>query len=277
MQQIIECLNSGEMILLVGSGVSAELGLPTWPALCEKLRAQVPIGVAGRDEAERLLAKARYSEFMGWMERFVGREALRQLLGEILADTGTIGPISSLLARLPFKQVLTTNFDGTLGRHFEAAGRYVPIVVNTKEGLSSIVLDSTFSMIKLHSDLDHSDTLIVTAEDYDRASQAGEWQYFRDFLLTVFTRNVLIVGYSVTDPDINIVLTHLRQNLARPNSLHAILADAEQKMFDDSRINITSTYTAIRPIKAITPSSTTCFDPWNHSLLRPHGPDPPLN
>ncbi|MEX0613168.1 MAG: hypothetical protein WD229_13695, partial [Pirellulales bacterium] len=123
MERLIEYLNTGETLALVGAGVSRELGIPTWKELCDKLLARIPPQFEKRkDEPVRLLKAEAYDAFTGWISRNVGPEFLYENTREILADAGRTGSVSEFVAKYPFKSVFTTNFDNSLKRHFNAVG-----------------------------------------------------------------------------------------------------------------------------------------------------------
>lgn len=79
-----------------------------------------------------------------------------------------------------------------------------------RDGVSGVVQ-------KLHSDLDHPTELILTSTDYNRLDIEPGGQYYRDGLLRVFTMfDVLIIGHSLNDPDIGLILK-LARSLRDPN------------------------------------------------------------
>jgi hypothetical protein len=229
LDRVLEYLNTGETIALVGAGVSRELDIPTWPELAAALVSLLPTGLGKRrKEAERLLQKERYPELCGWVARNVGEEFLYSSCREILKDTGANGRVSGFLANFPFKSVFTTSFDDSLQRHFRLANRAVPTFLNTSEDLGTVDIDILPCIVKLHSDLDHTDTLVLTDSQYSRVRSASEFEYLRLFLKSYFAnRRFLILGYSISDPDIQLLLEQVAWNLRRKTPIYAIIADAE--------------------------------------------------
>lgn len=229
MDRVLEYINTGETLAFIGAGVSRELGIPTWPELAAELVSRLPAGLGKRrEEADRLNEKGRYAELCGWIARNVNEDFLYSNCKEILHDSGASGKISDFIARFPFKAVFTTNFDDSLHRHFQAAGRAVSTYLNTPEDLASVDIDSLTCLVKLHSDLDHRDTLVLTDSQYSRVRTAGEFEYLRQFVRSYFyTKRFLIVGYSLSDPDIQLLIEQVAQNLRRKTPIYAVVADAQ--------------------------------------------------
>jgi len=229
LDRVLEYLNTGETLAFVGAGVSRELGIPTWAELCHALVSRLPAHLRKRrEEAERLLDKERYPELCEWIARNVSEDFLYSNCKEILRDTGATGRISKFIAKFPFKSVFTTNFDDSLQRHFEAEGKAVSVFLNTQEDLETVDIDAIPCIVKLHSDLDHRDTLVLTESQYSRVRAKGALEYLRQFVRSYFaTKRFLIVGYSLSDPDIQLLLEQVAQNLRRKTPIYAIIADAQ--------------------------------------------------
>lgn len=229
MEKLIEFLNSGETLAFVGSGVAREVGLPTWMELTQGVFERIPENADAktRQGAERLLKQQRYPEFMGWIARNLGEGFLYSACRELLKDTGTVGRVNDFIAKFPFKSVFTTNFDDSLKRHFDRAGRATSTYLNTRQDLEAVDIDSIRCIVKLHSDLDHSASIVLTDSQYAAIRSAGELEFFRQFVKSYLTnRRFLIVGYSVTDPDIQLLLENIALNLRRKTPIYAIIADA---------------------------------------------------
>jgi hypothetical protein len=229
LDRVLEYLNTGETLAFVGAGVSRELGIPTWGELGELLVSRVPPHLGKRrEEAERLLDKKRYPELCQWIAGNVSEDFLYSSCREILKDPGATGRICKFIAKFPFKSVFTTNFDDSLRRHFEAEGKAVAVFLNTQEDLATVDIDTIPCIVKLHSDLDHRDTLVLTESQYSRVRTAGPFEYLREFVRSYFvTKRFLIVGYSLSDPDIQLLLEQVAQNLRRKEPIYAIIADAQ--------------------------------------------------
>jgi hypothetical protein len=136
-------------------------------------------------------------------------------------------PIYEFLTKWPFACYLTTNFDNELqnylnrtGQHYELVGNAVDDLAHLRDGVSHLI-------VKLHGDLEHPERAIITSQDYDRISTSPEWQPFRDKLrqaLEVF--DVVIIGHSITDPDLQLILSTAKHTANPRHPIFMFLANA---------------------------------------------------
>ena len=210
MDRVVEYLNTGETLAFVGAGVSQEIGIPGWERLCSELAGRLTPGERSNPEVAALLNNRRYPEFCGWIERHRGEDFLYEKCREILADTGKTGKVASFIAKLPFKSVFTTNFDDSLKRHFTQVGKAIVTFTNNRTDLESVDIDQVPCIVKIHSDLNNTDTIVLTDSQYSRAKTAYEYQYLREFIKNYLaTKRFLIVGYSLSDPNIQLLFEEI--------------------------------------------------------------------
>ncbi len=105
-------------------------------------------------------------------------------------------PAHHLIASLPFKRIITTNWDELLERALEQAN--TPCIRVVTDAEVPFVKDIT--LIKLHGSLERPESLIITSNDYfDVFARSPEitrlvGSYFA-------TQTILFLGFSLTDPD----------------------------------------------------------------------------
>ncbi|MBA5871826.1 MAG: hypothetical protein GDA68_17810, partial [Nitrospira sp. CR2.1] len=101
------------------------------------------------------------------------------------------------------------------------------IVHNTTADLANLRDGVSHLIVKLHSDLQHPDQVILTSRDYDRIMTSNEGKYFRDKLQQVFEMfDVLIVGHSMSDPDLQLVLATAKHTASPLHPIYMIIANA---------------------------------------------------
>ena len=211
-KNLIRKINTGRCLVLVGSGLSCEIGYPSWHRLAEQSYQQLShSGVPIDDKSYRkYLDNSRYAELFRQIERDLGgnRQALIDLIQPLLIPSKKKkGMLYELIARWPFACYLTTNYDDEISVALASCQQHFTVIQNAPEdfyvwrdGISHIVQ-------KLHSDLDHPSNVVITSEDYRRLQYDPAGQYFRDRLTAVFTMfNILILGHSLSDPDIGHIL-----------------------------------------------------------------------
>jgi hypothetical protein len=158
----------------------------------------------------------------------------------LVPKPGGSDQIYALLADWPFACYLTTNWDDEIEKHLRRIGVYYRTLQNTRDDFSAIRHDASDLIVKLHSDLNHPDDAVITSADYARLF-TPERQYFRDRLRSIFEMfDVFIVGHSLTDPDLRLVLQIAKETASPEHPAFLIAADLtkaeEQELFE--RFNV---------------------------------------
>ena len=217
---LIRIINGGRCLALIGSGPSCEMGYPSWNKLAEVISAKlISDGVAKDPEAyQECLRKHQYAELFRQAEfDSGGRGKLVEMLRALLVP-GQQGPgrTYDILARWPFACYLTTNYDNEIQKHLDRLGVHFGTLQNQLVDFHHIRDGAAGVILKLHSDLDHPAEAIITSKDYKRLSTDTGGAYFQAKLRTIFDMfDVVIVGHSLTDPDIQLVL-QTAQETANP-------------------------------------------------------------
>ncbi len=216
---LIEQIKRGNGVLFIGAGLSKGAGLCDWEELVRPLGETI-----GCPRNTDLLKVAEYYEDVN------GRTAL---LDYIIEHTNTAGrgPTENhrLLAALPIKIWITTNYDDLLEKTLEEAGKPFHKVVRDQH--LPLISADRHTLIKMHGDRQLSDTIIITENDYHT--------YFRKYLLvkaqlTVLAASstLLFVGYSMSDPDFNQIYAEVAFYLQEhQRKAYAILFDADEDEF----------------------------------------------
>jgi len=155
--EIADAVKRGRVILFVGSGVSRNLGLPSWSELIDQISEELGFD----QDVFRLLGDERMlAEYYYLTSGTLG--GLRTLLDQKWHDPGIdIGQseIHKLIVKLQFPIIYTTNYDEWIERAFKHfAAPYTKIssvadLVNVREGVTQIV--------KFHGDLGSDETIVL--------------------------------------------------------------------------------------------------------------------
>jgi hypothetical protein len=191
----------GELVLFMGAGVSQAAGLPSWGGLLEKL--------AGRE----LVADEHFAN-LGPLDQ--ARLIKRRLppgrdLGQVVAEHVRSHHYSlahGLLAALPVREVVTTNYDTLFEAASQAIGR--PAAVLPYDAADS----SQRWLLKLHGCISKPGDIVLTREDYlrydvGRAALAGLVQGL------LITRHMLFVGFSLGDDNFHRIADEVRRAVQR--------------------------------------------------------------
>lgn len=193
--ELLDDIIAGECLPIIGAGLSMNAILPPmckmplWNDLGIEVAKRLKTTFSGDSKADLSAYCAKCSKF----------ELVRLLRKLLHISTARPGAVHTQFARLPFPQVLTTNFDFLLERAYDGVGKsYLPVV--DEDLLPFGRPDGETRIIKMHGDLHHPSLMVVTEEDYDNFSKQRE-RMFQEVTHLLSHHSVLFVGYSIDDPD----------------------------------------------------------------------------
>lgn len=192
---LLEDIVQGRSLPFVGSGFSMNAVLPNgksmpdWGTLGKRIAEEMP----GHDFSTAIEALSAY-----------GHEFSRAKLIELVSKSLHVsevrpGPAHEAFSLLPFQKVVTTNFEFLLERSYTSVGKYcLPIIGEEQLALSSA--KDVVRLLKIHGDLHHPNSMIVTEQDYDRF--INDYPLLSTHLSSLLIENTAIfIGYSLDDPD----------------------------------------------------------------------------
>jgi hypothetical protein len=217
------------------------MGYKSWEKLAEETYYAVKAQAPGLDvdSYKRYLSRCQYPELFRQAEVDVGgRDKLLPLVRSLLYPTSRrSGVIYEFLSQWPFACCLTTNYDDEISLHLESIGVHFGTVRNRPEDFHPIRDGAANYILKLHSDLDHPNDVVLTSKDYQRLETEPAGEYYREKLRMIFQMfDVVIVGHSLHDPDINLILKLAKNNADRTRPLYMVAADftkAEEREFSE--------------------------------------------
>jgi len=217
--------------VFIGAGLSVGAGYPGWARLVEPLRLDLDIPLIP-DLPQ--LAQYYADTAPG------GRENLEGRVRVALEAVGNPLPTPShvLLGQLPVTEFWTTNYDSLIERAVTDAHVFVE-----DADLADPVEPGLRRVYKMHGSLDPPSPIVVTRDDYENYP----WTHPRFWALLqaqFLTRSFLFLGFSFTDPNMEIVFRLVRIHAAdakrehyavlkRPESTGATDNDAKaQRLFE---------------------------------------------
>jgi len=128
--------------------------------------------------------------------------------------------IHEYIKEIDAKIVITTNFDKIYENLCNEHGYSVSTYMESKKILSNIKSTQNL-IIKAHGTIDDIDNIVFTQKQYYNARKT--YPEFYDLLHALFlTNTVLFLGYSLNDPDINLLLESVA-NSSTPSVPHYIV------------------------------------------------------
>ncbi|MCC6558631.1 MAG: AAA-like domain-containing protein [Polyangiaceae bacterium] len=256
-EELIEALRPGSALALVGAGSSARVGYPLWGKLLDRMAAQIvesdpqsqPKIDALAAEGDMLWKAEEYRRMLG-PDGFV--EFIRDTFGP---EEARFDPFHEDLVRLPFRHILTTNYDAVLEQaHAAAFHRPRALAVSWREAsnvreLIQRIGDDEYGRryVYLHGRFDDPDSIVLTERDYtERYAQASDtWPKLFTLLAA---QRVVSIGFSLTDLDLMGVFRSVRSLMGPGEPRHfAILPYDERAGAATARQRLQGKY-GIRPV-----------------------------
>ncbi len=202
-KNLVEQLCKGNCVLFVGAGISmGEGGLPSGRQLAKELaeRCDYP----GDD-----LALDRVAQYY---VNTIDKASLLQYVCQRIREARR-EPMAThrLIADLPFKIIVSTNYDCLIERALEEAGQPFNVIVTDKQ-VSSWDEDKV-NLLKVHGCVSQWESIVITKDDY--------WEFFerRPNIVNILSaeaarRSLLFVGHGLGDDDFNRIYLQVTRNLA---------------------------------------------------------------
>jgi predicted nucleic acid-binding protein len=233
--ELVDYLSKGPCIVVVGAGLSSEIGLPDWSGLAEEiLEALRKANPKDLEAAELDFAQNNFPSLLGRAWRGVSPALVIESCKKVLMDTGKSGSGYCFVVKFPFKGYLTTNLEHILARHFSDAEIAITQLGNTKADLEQVDFDALHCVVNIHGTLDDPDNLVLTDDQYDAVLHDSRFDSLRFFITShLSTARVLFIGYSLSDPDLQFLLKRISHKLRRSVPMFAIIANAGETVIDD--------------------------------------------
>lgn len=229
---LVDRIASDHWVLFIGSGISAScentIGAcpPNWNGLLTNLsaliadptRRKIAVGMIKRRE---YLAAADHIQYAVDQQNDLASyyQMIKTTVEGPAGDRFKPSSLYSVLLNLEPKIVFTTNYD----KLFESAsqnGFAVHTFNSTTVSDALRIGEPVF--VKLHGSTDAISDAVLTRTDYARAAVKGRATFDALAALSL-TSTILFVGYSLDDPDIQLVLQAVGRSGMRPEA-HFMLA-----------------------------------------------------
>lgn len=179
----------GELVLFVGAGVGVSAGLPLWRDLLWDLAeaAGIPPDLRGALEALNPMDRARIIE-----RRLDSSQGIQEQVVALMERHRRFALGHALLATLPLREVVTSNYDRLYELASEATGRVVSVLPHAPRDPCDQWL------LKMHGCVSRPESIVLTREHFlqyaeRRAALSGIVQAL------LVTRHMLFVGFSLDD------------------------------------------------------------------------------
>jgi hypothetical protein len=201
-ETLADAVRKRRAILFVGAGASMAVGLPSWDMLIDHLLEQLGLDrnvIQGLNGGYPMLA-----EFYRLKKRDMA--SLRDWLDrnwEVSAERVAGSALHRLIVELQFPIIYTTNYDRNLEVAFDVHGERYAKIANARDVAEAA--DGVTRIVKYHGDFDDEASLVLTETDFlDRLSFDSPLDI--KFRSDALGRTILFIGYSMSDPNIRLLL-----------------------------------------------------------------------
>ena len=191
--------------------------MPDWAELGARLGQQLPPEYAA-DSPLEVVSAYQYAFGRGRL--------IDAMQHELHVADANPGPAHAEFCSIPFEVVVTTNVEQLLEQEYRAKYGSILQVVEQEQLRIRNIYPSPM-LVKLHGDLEHPSSLVLTESDYD--SFLDRRSLFATWLANqLITKTGVLIGYSLADPDFRAVLEWLRARLGSiPPDLYVFEVDAD--------------------------------------------------
>jgi tetratricopeptide (TPR) repeat protein len=198
-QRLVNDLRERRIIPFVGSGLSAQSGLPDAKRLAEMMWKELHPGKRLPRKPVSLFLTAH--EYRG---KFSAGYSWR-FLQDLFRRSTQASAAHTALARFPSELFITTNYDKLLETALQDVYGNPPYTVLDASDLLALNRwghRERSTVVKLHGDIDSYESIILTQQDYiDFLERKGD--LIEALAYIVAKQPFLFIGYSLVDPDIH--------------------------------------------------------------------------
>jgi hypothetical protein len=225
-QTLCNLCRSRQVVLFTGSGLSRPL-FPSWEEFVghaeREARIRPPEEELTLDERLQLCRKRINND--GLWQSFLKREFARQF-----TESG-VSANYKLLRDLGVRQIVTSNYDRIPRLLWPNADHYTGVEADIRALLNSLRPQADLAFVLfLHGEIHRPETMVVTAEDYDRILASDTVREFLNALL--LTKTILFVGFGWKDPHIKRAMERFRRAFGSTVGAYAVLPNLSKLKFD---------------------------------------------
>ncbi|MEJ9230297.1 SIR2 family protein [Peribacillus butanolivorans] len=201
-KKIKQASENNKLVVFVGAGVSANSGMPTWGQLIEEMSKDLgEFDVANTSDIYLKIPQFYFNE-RGEKEYF---EKLNEVF---LSRKYKTNPIHNEIFKLNPTHIITTNYDTLLEEAAIEGGNFYHVV---RHDLDLPYDNLNKTIIKMHGDFVNKN--IVLKED-DYLNYSSNFMLIENYLKSLIATNtVLFLGYSVNDPNFNLIFQWVKSIL----------------------------------------------------------------
>jgi SIR2-like domain len=229
-RELVEQIWNKRCIAIVGAGLSVGIGIPNWRGTLTAIidwSERQGVHLSDIDDLKRLIVDegSNILQIAQDLREQLGPSRYGDVLRHIFRPPG-VKPTAAheLLVQIPFRGVITTNYDKLI--EF-AYGSNLPMVCTQTQTaeLARIMRGEPF-LLKAHGDIDNIETVVLGCRDYQDLLRNAAYQ--NTMLMLLSSATLLFVGFSLKDPDLQLVLDNVSSIYRHHTINHYALLPAQE-------------------------------------------------
>lgn len=229
-KQLLNCLKSNKCVLFAGAGTSMDAKMPSWYelvlALIVRLKEEcINLSYKEQEEIEKLLCEGKYMILAAYCLRKLGTYEFSDVLKRKLSCGEKKSLTHEILARIPFRAIITTNFDSFVEVNNAKNGRFYQVLLPNNMDILHDNLDNVLPILKIHGSYENPESIVLNKAGI-RELLFHNPVYIETLKKYFIENTVLFYGYSFNDPDIDFILQSImadKKGLTRKH--YAVLPD----------------------------------------------------
>lgn len=223
-ENLIEEIANRRCVIFLGSGISATAkddrgqGPRTWGAFLE---GAISLTRGDNTFIDKMLSQENYTMALQVIHDNCDKgQYARYLRSEYNKPNLNASNVHKYIKEIDSKIVVTTNFDKIYENICNYHG-YSVCSYKESEKIISNIKTSDNLIIKAHGTIDDPDNIIFTKRQYYNA-RMNHSEFYNVLKALFLTNTVVFLGYSLNDPDINLILEDVA-NSGSPSTPHYIV------------------------------------------------------
>lgn len=225
-----KAIENNKLAIFVGSAVSYDSKLPSWGDLISLMK--------------NALENPRTDDYLKIAEHFYlqyGRNTYYSKINEFFPSGSHPNLLHELILQLKPQHIVTTNWDNLLEKAIENHGELYFKVASDHELASS---PSSQLLVKMHGDLSHRN-IIFKESDY--LAYTDKFPLIENFIKSLFsTHVVLFIGYSISDYNLNQILSWIRNRTQDAPPSFTILTESRITLSECNYLREKGVYPLLR-------------------------------
>ncbi len=212
-QDYVRDLNENTAAIFAGAGLSIPAGFVNWQDLMSEIAQDLELNVTHETD---LVSLAQFHVNENQTRSKINRKILEEFTEETEETTN-----HGIISRLPISSVWTTNYDKLIERAFNKANKITDIKIFNEDLLCNKPKRDAV-IYKMHGDVSHPDSAIITKEQYEQYHQTHE-PFVNALTGELITKTFLFIGFSFTDPNLDYILSRLNFRFSKSKRQHYCL------------------------------------------------------